>query len=147
MKGMKKTVFFAVILAALVMASCTTTDVSTNRVGWSDYVDLAAKDFQSLGVVALKTQEVVSVSPLHMVSDHTGSRVTYAALFDEASKLGADDITNVRIDMQVEQKTTPFDWLIGSKTTYTYTGTALAIKYTAPIDRVKSSNQKEINAQ
>jgi hypothetical protein len=144
---MKKMVFLAVVAAVLALASCSTTDVSTNRVGWSDYVDMAVKDFQSLGVVTLKTQEVVAVSPLHIVTEHTGSRITYAALFEEATKLGADDITNVRVDMQVEQKTTPFDWLIGTRTTYTYTGTALAIKYTAPIDRVKSGNQKEINAQ
>jgi uncharacterized protein YbjQ (UPF0145 family) len=68
-------------------------------------------------------------------------------LFAEAAAKGADDIVNVRIDVQTEEKTSPFDWLVGSQTTYTYTGTALAVKYTTPIDRVKSSNQKELNAQ
>jgi hypothetical protein len=53
----------------------------------------------------------------------------------------------VRIDVHTEQKSTPFDWLTGSKTTYTYTGTALAVKYTTPIDRVESSNQRELNSQ
>jgi hypothetical protein len=108
---------------------------------------MAVKDFDSLGVISLKSQEVIATGPLHFSTEHTGSRITYSDLFTEAAKKGADDIVNVRIDVQTEQKTSPFDWLTGSKTTYTYTGTALAVKYTTPIDRVESSNQKEINSQ
>jgi hypothetical protein len=144
---MKKAGIVLIALAAFALASCSTTNVTTNRVGWSEYVDMAVKDFDSLGIISLKSQEIIEVSPLHVSTEHTGSRITYSELFAEAAKKGADDIVNVRIDVQTEQRTTPFDWLIGSKITYTYTGTALAVKYTTPIDRVESSNQKEINSQ
>jgi hypothetical protein len=142
---MRKTVvLLAAAALALVFASCETTDMTTNRVGWSDYMDVAVKDFESLGIVSLQTQETVTVSPLHLMTEHRGSRVTYAGLFAEATKLGADDITNVRIDMQTESKKTFIDWLIGYRTVYTYSGTALAIKYIGAIEREKSSNQAGI---
>ncbi|MDR1179708.1 MAG: hypothetical protein LBK44_04320, partial [Spirochaetales bacterium] len=145
--SMKKAGIVMLMLAAFALASCSTTNVSTNRVGWSEYVDMAVKDFDSLGIISLKSEEVIATGPLHFTSEHTGSRITYADLFTEAAKKGADDIVNVRIDVQTEQRTTPFDWLTGSMVKYTYTGTALAVKYTTPIDRVESSNQKEINSQ
>ena len=139
---MKKAIVFMMALAAL--TACTSTNFKTTTVGWSDYVDMAVKDFESLGIITLETKEVVSVSPLALYTEHTGSRVTYGALFAEAAKLKADDIINVRIDVKTEERTTVFDWLIGSTTTYTYTGTALAIKYTNAVERVKSANQKEL---
>ncbi|GHV46414.1 hypothetical protein AGMMS49546_34360 [Spirochaetia bacterium] len=142
---MKRTgLIFAVVLA-LVMAACTTTNLTTNRSGLSDSVDTAVKDFETLGIVTLKTQEIIETTPLGLYKNITGSRVTYTSLLAEAVKLGADDVTNVRIDVQTETTKTPFDFLIGSKATYSYTGTALAIKYTNSIERVQSSNQNGIN--
>ena len=48
----------------------------------------------------------------------------------EAAKLEADDIINVRIDMNANYTKGFFDFFTGWIRTYTYTGTALAIKYT-----------------
>ena len=144
---MKKAALFFAVLAVLAITACSTTDITTNRVGWSEYVDMAVKDFESLGIISLKSQVIEDVSPLYFMTTNTGSQITYASLFAEAAKLGADDIVNVRIDVQTQKRFTFFNWLIGSKTVHTYTGTALAVKYTNAVDRVKSSNQNEINKQ
>ncbi|MCL1819001.1 MAG: lipoprotein [Spirochaetaceae bacterium] len=138
---MKKTIIFAAALA--VLAACSTTDFRTDTVGWADSVDVAVKDFVSVGIVTLEAREVVSTGPLYLFTEHSGGRITHAALFAEAAKLGADDIMNVRIDIKTEEKATFFDWLTGSSTTYVYTGTALAIKYTTAVERVKIVEHKE----
>jgi len=52
----------------------------------------------------------------------------------EAARLEADDIINVRIDMNTNFSRSGFSWLTGWVKTYTYTGTALAIRYTEKLE-------------
>jgi hypothetical protein len=144
---MKKTIMVLAVIIALVLASCETTDFSTNQVGWSDYADIAVKDFESLGIVTLQAQEQIGFGPFQLTRYHTGSRVTYAGLFEEAKKLGADEIINVRIDVRTEEVTSPVDFFTGGKATHTYTGTALAIKYTGAMEQVKSNITGSINTE
>jgi hypothetical protein len=113
-------------------------------VGWSDYADVAVKDFQTLGIVTLKSEAELKVGPLHLNKSLVGSTITYSMLLDEAKKLGAEDIINVRIDTTIKGETTIIDFIIGRTQKVIFTGTALAIKYTNAIERVKSANQEEI---
>jgi hypothetical protein len=59
----------------------------------------------------------------------------------EAARLEADDIINVRIDMNTNYSETGFSWLTGWVRVYTYTGTALAIKYTEKLETQTSDPQ------
>jgi uncharacterized protein YbjQ (UPF0145 family) len=133
---MKKSVlFFLGVLLALALMGCrTTVDFTTNKVGWSDYAVVAVKDFEPMGVVTVTATEVLTAGPFEIVQTYTGSRVTYADLMAEAVKLGADDIINVRIDVNGDFTASVFDRLTGWNCTYTYTGTALAIKYGEKVD-------------
>lgn len=143
---MKKYLLMGVVLTGALFASgCQTTDFTTNTVGWSNYSVLGVKDFQAVGIVSVIRKEVIEYSALYIYSKHTGSQVTYASLMDEAKKINADDIINVRIDKQVEKATTPIDFIIGGKKTITYTGTAVAIKYTGTaVDRQRAGVLTEI---
>jgi hypothetical protein len=133
---MKKSVlvFLGVLLALALMGCSTTVDLTTNKMGWSDYAVVAVKDFEALGVVTLTATEVLTAGPFEIIETHTGSRVTYADLMAEAVKLGADDIINVRIDITGDYTASAFDRLTGWSRTYVYTGTALAIKYGEKVD-------------
>jgi hypothetical protein len=59
----------------------------------------------------------------------------------EAAKLEADDIINVRIDMNDNYNSSAFGWMTGWVRTFTYTGTALAIKYTERMETQTSDPQ------
>lgn len=123
------------IVAACALAACTTNnDYSASLAGVSDYTVVAVKDFVTLGIVTVRSTEIHHSSPFGFVKSVEGSKITFADLMQEAAKLEADDIINVRIDMNTNYKKTAFDWLTGWTRTYTYTGTALAIKYTERVD-------------
>ena len=128
---MKKNVFFSVVVLAIMMlvCSCSTTDLTTNQVGWSNYSDIVVKDYDVVGIVTVESTETIKVGFLSLTKEVTGSRVTYADLMKKAAEMGADDVINVRIDKKNNFKTTPFDFLIGSTKTYTYVATGTAIKY------------------
>jgi hypothetical protein len=130
---MKKALPAALVTAALILAGCTTTDLSTNKVGWSNYAEIAVKDFETLGIITVESQEVVIASFLGINKNRRGSRVVWSDLMAEAAKLGADDIINVRIDVVDQNTRTPLDFIIGWTHTYNYKGTALAIKYTEAV--------------
>ena len=125
---MKKLLFL--IVGALMLASCTTTDYTGNLAGVSDNVTIVVKNFITLGIVTVQSREVHYSGAFGFVKNIKGSKITYADLLQEASKLEADDIINVRIDMHSDYKKGVFDWITGWVRTYTYTGSALAIKYT-----------------
>ena len=118
---MKKTFLVAAVLLAsiaLLTVGCTTTDLTTNKTGWSDYAEIAVKDFDPVGVVRVTSKEVFRVEPFGFKKSSTGSKVTYDMLIAEAVKLGAHDIINVRIDVANKSSSnpfsSPFDFFTGS---------------------------------
>jgi len=119
-----------VLVAAVLTSSCTTTNLSGNKTGWSDYASIAVKDYAAVGIVRVECEEVTRRGFLGIAFYHTGSKVTYDLLIDEARKLGADDVINVRIDRTDKSFHGIFDWLVGYTEKYTYSANALAIKYT-----------------
>jgi hypothetical protein len=132
MKSRLQTVVqLAAVLLVLALASCTTTDLTTNKTGWSDYSTIAIKDYTTVGHVRVTSSEVTTVGFLRLTSASEGSKVTYDMLLAEAKKLGADDIINVRIDEQVRgSRNLILDNIIGYTQTTDYVGNAMAIKYT-----------------
>ena len=124
-----KKIFWGV-LAAFALVSCTTTDYTANVAGVSDNVTLVVKDFITLGIVTVYSQEIHHSGPFGFVKSVKGAKITYADLLHEATKLEADDVINVRIEMHSDYKTGAFDWISGWNKVFKYTGTALAIKYT-----------------
>jgi hypothetical protein len=130
----KRPVFAIIMMVVLILASCTTADYTSNMTGASDYATVAVKDFVTLGIVTVQVTEVHHSSPFGFKKSIEGSKITYADLMQEAAKLEADDIINVRIDINSNYTQGAFDWLVGWTRVYTYTGTALAIKYTDKLD-------------
>jgi uncharacterized protein YbjQ (UPF0145 family) len=133
-KGMKKTLFTIIIMAVFSLAACRTTDYTANVSGAADHAAIAVKDFVTLGIVTVQSTEIHYSSPFGFSKKVEGKKITYADLMQEAAKLEADDIINIRIDMHANFRKTAFDWLIGWTRVYTHTGTALAIKYTDKLD-------------
>ena len=128
----------------MLVCSCSTTDLTTNQVGWSNYSDIVVKDYDVVGVVTVESTETIKVGFLSLTSEVTGSRVTYADLMKKAVEIGADDIINVRIDKKDNLKTTPFDFLLGSTKTYTYIATGTAIKYKDAQPKTYSSDSEGV---
>ena len=134
-----KKILVTVACTVLVLTGCKTTDYTVNRVGWSNYAEIAVKDYETVGVVTLESQEVFEAKPLGLARSLKGSRIVWSDLMAEAVKLGADDIINVRIEVTDQNKRTLIDFLTGYTLTYNYKGTALAIKYTGAVEeRIKS---------
>jgi uncharacterized protein YbjQ (UPF0145 family) len=123
------TVLFAVALAC----SCTSTNLASNRTGWSDYATVAIKDYTVVGIVRVTSEEITRRGFLGIAHSHKGSQVTYDLLVSEAKKIGADDIINVRIDRTDKSLHGVFDWLVGYTERYAYTANALAIRYTQAV--------------
>jgi len=130
-----------IIAALLPLAACTTTDYSANMSGASDYATIAVKDFVTLGIVTVHATEIHHSSPFGFKKRIEGSKVTFTDLMQEAAKLEADDIINVRIDTNANYTRSIFDWLFGWTRTYTHIGTALAIKYTDKVDTNTGESQ------
>jgi uncharacterized protein YbjQ (UPF0145 family) len=126
---MKKSVFI-IIMAVFVLAACTTTDYTANMAGASDYATVTVKDFVTLGIVTVHATEIHHSSPFGVKKSIEGSKITFSDLMQEAAKLEADDIINVRIDMNANYTKGAFDWFTGWTRVYNHVGTALAIKYT-----------------
>jgi hypothetical protein len=120
----------AALAATMLLGSCASVDLASNRTGWSDYATIAIKDYVVVGTVHVVSHEVTQRGFLGIARSHTGSRVTYDALLGEAKKLGADDIINVRIDRADQGLHGVFDWLVGYTESSEYRANALAIKYT-----------------
>ena len=130
-----------IIAAVLSLAACTTTDYSANMSGASDYATIAVKDFVTLGIVTVQTTETHYSSPFGLKKRVEGSKVTFTDLMQEAAKLEADDIINVRIDTNANYTRRAIDWLCGWTRTYTHIGTALAIKYTDKVNTGTGESQ------
>ena len=121
------------LLAAVLLASCTTTDLASNRTGWSDYATIATKDYAVVGIVRVVSEEVTQRGFLGVANSRKGSEITYDLLIAEAKRLGADDVINVRVDRTDASLHGTFDWLFGYTEKCTYTANALAIRYTKAV--------------
>jgi uncharacterized protein YbjQ (UPF0145 family) len=132
---MKKVLVAFVVFTLFILAGCSTTRFSNELAGRTDYVNMAVKDFEGLGIIFVESVEEFSAGPFGFKKTHTGSQITYADLLNKAVELGADDIANIRIDVKTDhEKNKIIDFFTGYKITYTYTGMALAIKYTNAVD-------------
>ena len=140
---MKKLVLIGTIAActALTFAACTSNSFSANVAGAADHSTVVVKDFTSLGIVTVRATEVHHSGPLGFRRQVEGSKITFSDLMQEAARLEADDIINVRIDMHTSYTKGAFDWITGWTRTYTYTGTALAIKYTDMLEATVADPQ------
>ena len=123
-----------IITIVFTLTGCASTDYTANMTGASDYATVAVKDFISLGIITVEKIEIHHASPLGVIKRIEGSKVTYADLMQEAARLEADDIINVRIDVNTNYTGSIFDWWTGWTRVYTHTATALAIKYTDKLD-------------
>jgi hypothetical protein len=143
----KKILVFVAVLA--LFASCHTTDFTENKVGWSNYNDISVKDFETVGIVSVESQEVFTYGPLGFKKSYKGSRVLWSDLMEEAVKLGADDVINIRIERTDQNYRRPWiaEFFAGYTITYKFKGTGLAIKYTGSIDRQKSGRMDNLKAQ
>ena len=127
---MKKQIALLTILAVF-FSSCATTQFPTKNYtyphdGVTNNVGIASKDFESAGIIFVKSVEVIDTE-----GNHTGSKITYEMLMQEAAKLGADDVINIKIDVnQKEEKLRGTNGITITKITYSYTASALAIRYT-----------------
>jgi uncharacterized protein YbjQ (UPF0145 family) len=81
------------------------------------------KDYETVGIVIVKSTEMID-----NMGNHTGSKITFEMLMEEAKKIGGNDVINVRIDVNQKEDFS----IVGTleKITYNYTASALAIKYT-----------------
>ena len=130
----------------ILLASCNT--IPDNNVNYShslngttNNVNIVTKDFESVGIVFVK-----SVETIDSLGNHTGSKITYEMFMREAAKMEADDVVNIRIDIsqKKEKVVSPLDGSESLLTTYSYTGTALAIKYkTAVLKTEAGINEKK----
>lgn len=120
-------------LFVFILASCATSPEINYGYPESGNVNNSAivpvKDYETAGIIIVKSSEVIDSR-----GNHTGSKITYEMLMLEAQKLNADDILNIRIDVNQIQEVleSSFGTTI-TRTTYNYTATALAIRYTTVV--------------
>ncbi|GHV48075.1 hypothetical protein AGMMS49546_38300 [Spirochaetia bacterium] len=130
--------FLGLVLFAF--ASCKSVDFTSNESGAYNMAPVATKDFTILGPVSLTATDTTVVSFFAFNTTHTGSTVTAALLLEEAKKLGADEVINVRIDKYDNHKESPLDRIVGYTRVVEYKGYALAIKYGATIQGAAATN-------
>jgi len=119
------------------LGGCTLVDYTAPMAGKYDNATVIVKNFDLIDTVTVRTTERHTMGPLGIKRTVEGAKVTYSDLINEAAKLRADDIINVRIDMQTNGKTTIVDWLKGWERIFFYTGQALAIKYIDNVDKTE----------
>jgi len=132
-----------VVLSTFVFFSCTTNLPSVNYKypyeGYFNNAALAVKDYEPVGIIIVKSSEMIDED-----GNHTGSKITHEMLMLEAKNMDANDVINIRIDInEVKEivRSNYYDIDI-KRTTYNYTATALAIKYTKAVTAGNSSNNK-----
>jgi uncharacterized protein YbjQ (UPF0145 family) len=132
-------VLVGAILVPALFGSCRSLDMSTSLVGWSDYAGIVVKDYEAVEIVIVKRSETFVYGPLGLSTTHTGSQITYEDLMQEAKRLGAHDVINVRIDRNETSETSLVSRLSGYERVINYTATALAIRYTGAEPDVAAS--------
>ena len=138
---MKRLIFTVLIVVAVVLSACTSNNYSANLSGASDYSTVAVKDFTALGIITVQAREIHQAGPLGFRKSIEGAKITFADLMQEAARLEADDIINVRIDVNTNYVKSAGDFFTGWTRTFTYTGTALAVKYTDKLETQQSDPQ------
>lgn len=116
-----------VALIGLILASCASTSGSINNA--PNNVPIIKKDIQFMGTVKVQytSHGVLGIIPeISLIS--WGDKSSYVALLEEARKLGADDVVNLKVD------------LISSRILFfynerTWVATGLAIKYLAGVPK------------
>ena len=102
-------------------------------------VSITGKDFTTVGIIFVNSEEVVD-----NFGNRSGSKITYEMFMREAAELKADDVINIKID--VNRKTEKVK--VKDKTviisTYKYTGMGLAIKYANYIPVISENNANEL---
>jgi len=116
-------------------------DYSYPHDGITNNVSIAAKDFRSVGIVFVTSQEVID-----SFGSHTGSKITYEMFMREAARLQADDVINIKIDINRKVEVQSVSGITRSITTYNYTGTGLAIRYTDAILIENSHRAQSLSA-
>ena len=101
-------------------------------------VAIAVKDFETRGIIFVRSAEIIDGN-----GNHTGSKITYEMLMLEAQKLGAEDVINIKIDVNPIREIFHENSFNVSRTIYNYTATALAIKYTNALP-IGSENSQDI---
>jgi len=129
----------AAIILVFAFTSCATTnhDIghSYPQSGQTNNAAIAVKDYESRGIIIVKSTEVIDA-----LGNRSGSKITYEMLMLEAQRLNADDVINVRIDVnQVDEIIKSRDGSNVQKITYNYTATALAIKYTNAVQQAQTT--------
>ena len=128
---MKKALLITCALATLAMAftSCVTTHYESQATGDTLKMEqLAVKDYDIIGPVTVTATSSESSSFLMLHQKKEGSEVVYPMLLDAAIKAGGQDVINVRVSKKLDSVIT-LGGIFGKEATYTYTATALAIKY------------------
>jgi hypothetical protein len=118
-----------VCLAAIALAGCASTNFTASLSGRYVTATVKPKNFIVVGYISIQSTETHTIGPFGLVKRIKGSKIHYTDLMQEAVLLEADDIVDVRIEMNTNGKTGPFDWLKGWERVFTYTGNALAVKY------------------
>jgi len=121
---------YTIVLLASILSSCAylprTSDYGYPNVGVYNNASIPVKDYETLGLIFVKSSEVIDGD-----GNHEGSKITYEMIMLEAQKLGADDVINIRVD--IKQKVDYSKDRKPIRTTYEYTANALAIKYTTAL--------------
>jgi hypothetical protein len=116
-------------IALAQLAGCASVNVTDALSGRYATATVKPKKFIVIGNVSARSTETHKVGPFGLIRKVDGSKINYTDLMVEAARLGADDIVDVRIEMNTNGKTNFFDWLKGWERVFTYTGNALAVKY------------------
>jgi len=134
------TVKISLLLAAVLpVAGCKTVDYSAPLAGLYVTAAYAVKDFEVVGPVYVSSTETHKAGPFGLVKTVSGSKVTYSDLILEAALIDADDIIDVRIDINSGKKAKFARRLSGWERVFSYTGKALAIRY------ISSKDNENIN--
>ena len=132
---------FVLLLVLTAFSGCTLVDYTVPIAGMYDRAGVVEKNFILIDTITVHAEEKHTISPFGIKRTVEGAKVTYSDLMLEAAKVNADDVINVRIDMQTTGETTFVDWVKGWERTFFYTGQALAIKYT---DNKNETDGKEL---
>ena len=117
------------LITGCILITCRTVDIAVPLAGRIENAALVSKNYEVIDTVTVSSTETRSASPLGLVRRVEGSKITFSDLILAAASLDADDIIDIRIDMNISARTGPLDWLKGWERTFTYTGQAIAIRY------------------
>ena len=137
-----KKIVSVLVLVVFVFVSCATPVSGPQRnftypqSGLVNNASLAVKDFEAVGLIFVTSTEVIEGA------NRTGSRITYEMLMREAQNLGADDVINIRIDVnRREQSIRTAGGGTVTRITYNFSANALAIRYTQAVTGLSLNSQ------